>query len=160
MKNQKLILLILSVVTILNLVVTSALLVSLSIGKTDSSTGINSDESVAIEEERDPPEIINLDPELNAIGVLDEVIDENTIKISRDRSDPEDMSYTISITSDTIITDTIRTELEILKEGPRFLLSEIPIGSVINAQCETLEDQRCVATVIQFIDGAGPIIEE
>lgn len=152
MKNQNIFLIALSVVVLLNTIITTTILFKPQANNLDTLSQNPPVETTPGEEpvRQGPPETISFAEEDRAFGVLKSV-DENSLTISRDSENPDDsIQYTIRPTSNAIITDSMRTELDVLREAPQFELNEIPLESVVSAQCDSIVDSVCTAPIIQF----------
>lgn len=155
MKNLKIIIISLGVVSLLNIVLTVSLFVAIFSPSRQPNQIIDPQTQQENTGTGQEPEIVEFTPQNTVFGIL-ESIDENIITVSRNDYD-EEIRYRVTVSQGTIITDSIRTELDILKEAPQFRLDEIPLGSVITVPCDTIEGSECTtSTVVQFSRQTAP----
>ena len=155
MTKQNIFIIILSVIVVINTLIISLLLFS-SYDKGNRSTTSNVENQTLEESPNSPPETISLDSKDIIFGSVKRN-DTSSIVISRssDGTD-EDLQYTIQLASGAIITDSMRTEIDVLRDSTKYELSEIPLDSTVSAQCSNISNNVCTATIVQFIPKSIP----
>jgi hypothetical protein len=94
-----------------------------------------------------PPPTVEYD-ENSVFGVVSEI--QGNELIVEDITSSEERFITIQPTSNAIITDTISVMIEDIQKAPAYQLSEIPQGSTVNINCQTLSNDVCTTDLIRF----------